>query len=64
MTPGVDLLPDEWRRRFGDARPLERRTPRISIWHGDADTTVVPLNEQELVEQWTATPRVLNTDLH
>lgn len=61
MKPGVDLLPDEWRRRFGEARPLERRTPRISIWHGDADTTVVPLNEQELVEQWTAIQHASST---
>ncbi|OCK59848.1 hypothetical protein LMTR3_19705 [Bradyrhizobium sp. LMTR 3] len=54
MNPGIDLLPEEWRRRFGEGQQLERRAPRISIWQGDADTTVVPLNEQQLVEQWTA----------
>jgi poly(hydroxyalkanoate) depolymerase family esterase len=27
--------------------------PRVSIWHGSADTTVNPSNLTELVEQWT-----------
>lgn len=27
--------------------------PRISIWHGSADTTVKPVNACELVKQWT-----------
>jgi poly(hydroxyalkanoate) depolymerase family esterase len=26
--------------------------PRISVWHGAADTTVVPANAHEIVEQW------------
>ena len=30
-----------------------RRWPRISIWQGDADRTVVPGNADELVKQWT-----------
>jgi poly(3-hydroxybutyrate) depolymerase len=30
------------------------RVPPVSIWQGDADTRVVPRNQQELVEQWTA----------
>jgi poly(hydroxyalkanoate) depolymerase family esterase len=64
MKPGVDLSPDEWRRRFGETPPLERRAPRISIWHGDADKTVVPLNQQELVEQWTAIHHASSTPIH
>jgi len=28
--------------------------PRLSIWHGTADTTVVPSNAQDLVDQWRA----------
>jgi len=52
MDPGVDETPAEWRRRVGDA--AGSHIPRVSIWHGDADTRVVPRNRQELVEQWTA----------
>jgi poly(hydroxyalkanoate) depolymerase family esterase len=26
--------------------------PRISVWHGSADTTVVPMNADEIVKQW------------
>ena len=28
--------------------------PRISIWHGRADTTVIPSNAREILKQWTA----------
>jgi poly(hydroxyalkanoate) depolymerase family esterase len=28
--------------------------PRVSIWHGSADTTVKPVNAGELVKQWTS----------
>lgn len=27
--------------------------PRISIWHGNADTTVIPSNAREILKQWT-----------
>lgn len=26
--------------------------PRVSVWHGDADTTVVPMNAGEIAKQW------------
>ena len=51
MSPGVDHSPAEWRRKVEAG---ERRFPIVSIWHGDADTRVVPANQRELVEQWTA----------
>lgn len=27
--------------------------PRVSVWHGGADTTVIPSNAVEIVKQWT-----------
>jgi feruloyl esterase len=27
--------------------------PRISVWHGNADTTVIPSNALEILKQWT-----------
>jgi poly(hydroxyalkanoate) depolymerase family esterase len=27
--------------------------PRVSVWHGDADTTVTPLNADQSIRQWT-----------
>jgi poly(hydroxyalkanoate) depolymerase family esterase len=51
MSPGVDHSPAEWRRKVSAG---ERRYPPVAIWQGDADTRVVPDNQRELVEQWTA----------
>lgn len=54
MNPGVDQSPAEWRRRIRGAKQLEGRVPRVSIWQGTNDVTVIPRNLKELVEQWTA----------
>jgi len=27
--------------------------PRIQLWHGDADTTISPVNQTEAIKQWT-----------
>lgn len=35
------------------ASPVQGRWPRVSIWHGTADTTVKPSNADDLVRQWT-----------
>ncbi len=35
-----------------EASPAPQRKPIVSIWHGDADTTVVPANGAELAKQW------------
>lgn len=51
MNPGVDHPAAEWRRKVSAG---ERRFPPVSIWQGSADTRVVPANQRELVEQWTA----------
>lgn len=44
-------------RALGDAvraaSPHEGPWPRVSVWHGSADTTVVPANAAEIVKQWS-----------
>ena len=32
--------------------------PRISVWHGNADKTVIPPNAREILKQWTDVHRV------
>lgn len=55
MNPGVDLTPDQWAQRVRDAHPSWTGPwPRMAVWHGDRDTTVVPRNADELRDQWTA----------
>ncbi len=34
------------------AMPGQKRWPRVSIWTGDADATVAPVNADRLAEQW------------
>ena len=31
---------------------FDGRWPKISVWHGDADTVVVPSNADDIVQQW------------
>jgi feruloyl esterase len=44
-------------RAWGDlvrrASPHKGAWPRISVWHGGADATVIPTNATEIVKQWT-----------
>ncbi|WP_079166315.1 alpha/beta hydrolase family esterase [Streptomyces oceani] len=55
MSPGVDQSPEEWAQRVKDAAPDHQGPwPRVAIWHGDEDGTVVPMNADELRDQWTA----------
>lgn len=53
MNPGQDRSPRAWGDLVRAANSYSGPWPTVSIWHGDADTTVVPLNQQELAEQWT-----------
>lgn len=53
MNPGSDLSPAQWGNRVRAASSHAGPWPRVSIWHGDADTTVRPANAQESMEQWT-----------
>ncbi|HEU4412140.1 MAG TPA: PHB depolymerase family esterase [Polyangiaceae bacterium] len=54
MSPGKDLTPAQWGDRVRNAFPgYAGPYPRVSVWHGTSDTTVAPLNQREIVEQWT-----------
>lgn len=55
MNPGVDSTPAQWAQRVRDGFPSwSGPWPRVAVWHGDKDTTVVPRNADELRDQWTA----------
>jgi poly(hydroxyalkanoate) depolymerase family esterase len=55
MSPGTDLTPAQWAQRVRAAHPSwSGPWPRVAVWHGDGDTTVVPRNADELRDQWTA----------
>jgi poly(hydroxyalkanoate) depolymerase family esterase len=53
MRPGVNMTPVQWGDRVRAAATHSGTHPKVSIWHGTADTTVRPMNAAELVEQWT-----------
>jgi feruloyl esterase len=42
-----------WGDLVRDASPHKGAWPRISVWHGGADATVIPTNATEIVKQWT-----------
>jgi feruloyl esterase len=43
----------EWGDLVRNASPHRGAWPRISIWHGNADKTVIPTNAREIIKQWT-----------
>ncbi len=54
MNPGTNLAPAQWGDRVRAAYPSWTGPwPLVSIWHGDADYTVRPMNLTESMEQWT-----------
>jgi poly(3-hydroxybutyrate) depolymerase len=53
MSPGKNFSPARWGTLVRNASPHKGHFPRISIWHGTADTRVVLTNAAELVDQWT-----------
>lgn len=55
MNPGVDKAPAEWAELAKSGNPSwDGPWPRVAIWQGTGDTTVVPSNADELRDQWTA----------
>lgn len=53
MNPGVDKTPGQWGDLVRQASSHGGPWPTLSVWHGTSDTTVAPVNQRELVEQWT-----------
>lgn len=50
---GRSRTPREWGDLVRGASPHQGPWPRVSVWHGDADSAVKPLNADEIVKQWT-----------
>lgn len=53
MADGADRPPSAWGQLVRAATPHRGPWPRISVWHGSADTIVTPANAREIVKQWT-----------
>lgn len=50
---GRNLPADAWGDLVRAASPHAGPWPRISVWHGEIDATVTPLNAAEIIKQWT-----------
>jgi poly(hydroxyalkanoate) depolymerase family esterase len=53
MFQGRDRSSEAWGDLVRAASPHTGPWPRVSIWHGDADPTVKPINAESLIRQWT-----------
>jgi len=53
MFQGAGRPAADWGERVRAASPHRGPWPRVSVWHGGADTTVIPRNADEIVKQWT-----------
>jgi feruloyl esterase len=53
MFSGASRSARDWGALVREASPHDGPWPRVSIWHGEADATVVPSNAQEIVKQWS-----------
>jgi len=50
---GRSRTPREWGDLVRGASSHREPWPRVSVWHGDADSAVKPMNADEIVKQWT-----------
>jgi len=50
---GRGRSPREWGDLVRGASSHRGPWPKVSVWHGDADAAVKPMNADELVKQWT-----------
>lgn len=53
MFQGRSKPAREWGDRVRAASAHTGAWPKISVWHGSADTTVTPVNAAEIIKQWT-----------
>jgi feruloyl esterase len=54
QNPGVAKTAEQWGDLVRAADPgFTGMRPRVQIWQGTSDTTVAPMNADELVKQWT-----------
>ena len=53
MSPGKNLTPQQWGDLVRGASSHTGPWPKVSVWHGSSDFTVVPMNMTEIMEQWT-----------
>lgn len=53
MFKGTSRPASQWGDLVRTASPHRGPWPRLSVWHGDADTTVKNMNADEIVKQWT-----------
>ncbi|ALK10312.1 alpha/beta hydrolase family esterase [Blastochloris viridis] len=53
MNPGRTRPARAWGDLVRAASRCRGPWPRVSVWHGDADTVVTPVNAGEIVKQWT-----------
>jgi feruloyl esterase len=52
MARGRDHSAQEWGDLIRSASPHRGPLPRISLWHGSADTIVNPRNTEAILQQW------------
>lgn len=50
---GRSRSPREWGDLVREASSHRGPWPKVSVWHGDADSAVQPLNAEEIIKQWT-----------
>ncbi len=53
MFSGASKSCAEWGELVRQASNHRGPWPKISVWHGVGDSTVVPSNAQEIIKQWT-----------